>query len=389
MKNLKLIIALLLLTQLNFGQERLVDGVVKNNIQNNFIIIHVKDACQQKNINNAKVTLEAYNKQPIIAKYSKEKKYYYFENPPNDYTTIFVSHNKFETEGYRKDKSFPQKINLQLNCKGNIRETRTEELVSSEVKSGVNYAVYKIDTIFTGRVVVRDNYKVKISIKKSYNLSYNEIKRKIDSLVVPYGLEYIDNLVPEIFFAHFSSWIVNGNSEQSFPLKSLEKTKSMTNLLTDKESFLSSYNKYGDFVIDSPYSFWDDQYFQLLYRKKDKTTFRGDFDLLLKEISERNPSLKLSLLYYNKFLINHDYPLKISCKNLSKYDDEIMNYQFFEDYDNDPSRVLFMDKYFESTNTYLGKYELDKSIDGEVEYYPKPFQDRSNFNYVLELSKNK
>ncbi len=66
-----------------------------------------------------------------------------------------------------------------------------------------------------------------------------------------------------------------------------------------------------------------------------------------------------------------------------------MNYQFFEEYDNDPTRVLFMDAYFENGETYLGKYELDRTIDGDVIYRPEPFQDRSNFNYVLELSKNK
>lgn len=201
---------------------------------------------------------------------------------------------------------FPKKINIQLNCKGNIRKTRTEELVSSEMRSGVNYAVYKTDKIFTGDVVVRDNYKVKISIKKSYNLSYNEVKRKIDSIVIPYGLESIDNLVPDMFFVHFNGLIINKNSEQSFTAKTLDKTKSISDLLLDEESILGSFNRYGDFVKDSPYSFWDDCYFQLLYRKKNKTAFRGDYDLLINEIELKNKDLILNLLYYDKFHINED-----------------------------------------------------------------------------------
>ncbi|TDE42812.1 hypothetical protein E0I26_13180 [Flavobacterium rhamnosiphilum] len=353
------------------------------------IAIYLKDACQQKNVNNAKVTLEGYKKKPIIAKYNSTKKYYYFENIPIEYNTIFVTHSDFETEGIQENNGFPKRINLQLNCKGNIRETRTKELVSSELRSGVSYAVYKTDTIFTGSVVVRDNYKVKISIKKSYNLSFNEVKRKIDSIVMPYGLEYIDNLVPDMFFAHFNGLMINSNSEKSFSTQSLDKTKSMSDLLLDQESILGSFNKYGDFVKDSPYSFWDYYYFQLLYRKKDKTAFRGDSDLLINEIEVNNKELILNLLYYDKFFIGGDYPLNISCKNLSKYDNQIMNYQFLKDYDNDSTRVLFMDEYFEHRPIFLAKHELDKIIDGEVVYVPAPHRDRSNFNYKLELSKNK
>jgi hypothetical protein len=353
------------------------------------IAIYLKDACEQKNVNNAKVTLEGYKKKPIIAKYNSTKKYYYFDNIPIEYNTIFVTHSDFETEGIQKNDGFPERINLQLNCKGNIRETRTEELVSSEIRSGVNYAVYKTDTIFTGDVVVRDNYKVKISIKKSSNLSYKEVKRKIDSIVKPYGLEYIDNLVPEMFFTHFNGLMLNSNSEQSFSAQLLDKTKSMSDLLLDQESILGSFNRNGDFVKDSPYSYWDDCYFQLLYRKKDKTAFRGDSDLLINEIEVKNKELILNLLYYDKFLIDENYPLTISCKNLSKYDDKIMNYQFFKDYGNDPTRVLLMDKYFEDRPIFLGKYELDKIIDGEIVYVPAPYRDRSNFNYKLELSKAK
>lgn len=64
-----------------------------------------------------------------------------------------------------------------------------------------------------------------------------------------------------------------------------------------------------------------------------------------------------------------------------------MNYQFLKDYDNDPTRVLFMDEYFAHRPIFLGKYELDKIIDGEIVYYPAPYQNMSNFNYKLELSK--
>lgn len=357
--------------------------------ESNSIAIYLKDVCQQKNVRHAKVTLEGYRKQAIFAKYNRTKKYYYFESIPKEYNTIFVTHNNFETEGFKMNDGFPKKINLQLNCKGNIRKTTTKELVSSEMRSGVSYAVYKTDTIFTRDVVVRDNYKVKISIKKSYNLSYNEVKRKIDSIVVPYGLEYIDNLVPDVFFFHFNGLMINKNSEQSFTAKTLDKTKSISDLLLDEESILGSFNRYDDFVKDSPYSFWDDCYFQLLYRKKNKTAFKGEFDLLLNEIAKKNNSLNLDLLFYDKFFIDEDYPLKISCKNLSKYDNKIMNYQFFKDYGNDPTRVLLMDEYFTHRPIFLGKYELDKIIDGEIVYYPAPYQNRSNFNYKLELSKNK
>lgn len=351
----------------------------------NFIRIYLKDACEKKNVTNAAVTLESYQKKQIVAEYNKKLKCYYFENAPEGYNTIFVNHPDFEIDGFQKTDSFPNRINLLLNCKGNIidRDIR-EEKKWIKNERGISHDTIIIDTLTTGVVKVRDNYKVKISIKNSYKLSYNEVKRKIDSIVAPYGLEYINDLVPNMFFVHINTFTFDRKTEQSFLSEELKKNDPLINLLLDPDYLFSK--SYFDVVNQDP-RLLGEFYYQLFYRKKDKTAFRGDYDLLLNEIAEKNKKLQLNLMHYYKFRFDDDYPRKINCKNLAKYDDRIMNYQFFSKYGNDPTRVLLMDKYFEYETTYLGKFELDMRIDGEVRYTPPPSDKKSNFRYTPELSK--
>lgn len=350
-----------------------------------FIKIYLKDACEKKNITNAVVTLESYQKKPIAAQYDKKQKCYYFEDTPEGYNTIFVNHPDFEIDGFQKIDSFPRRINLLLNCKGNIIDSDIrEEKKWIKDERGISHDTIKIDTLATGIVRVRDNYKVKISIKNSYKLSYNEVKRKIDSIVIPYGLEYIDDLVPNMLFVHINTFTFDKKIEQSFLSEELKKNEPLINLLLDPDYIFS--RSYFDVVNQDP-RLLSEFYYQLLYRKKDKSAFRGNYDLLLNEISEKNKNLQIGLMLYYKFRFDDDYPLKLNCKNLAKYDDRIMNYQFFSKYGNDPTHVLLMDKYFEYETTFLGKYELDMRIDGEVKYSPPPSDKKSNFRYVLELSK--
>ncbi|RZJ52298.1 MAG: hypothetical protein EOO44_12255 [Flavobacterium sp.] len=352
--------------------------------QNALTRIYLKDACQQKKITNAVVSLEAYQKDPIIAKFDKKHKYYYFKNIPDDYNTIFVNHKDFEVEGYPKIDSFPQRIDLMLHCKGNIREIDIREKTYRINENGISSDTVKIDTSFTGVIKVRDNYKVRISLKNSYKLSYNEVKRKIDSIVAPYGLEYIDDLVPNLLFVHVDTQLFDIKENQSYRPDELDKNQPMIALLEDPQSIFS--DSFMTIASGDP-RVLESFYYQLLYRKKDKSAFQSDYDLLLQNISEKNKNLKIDLMSYYKFLIDEKYPLKINCKNLSKYDNQIMNYQFFSKYGNDPTRVLLMDPYFMYEDTFLGKYELDMRINGEVRYTPPVSDKKSNFRYKLELLK--
>ncbi|MFB9080768.1 hypothetical protein ACFFLS_21735 [Flavobacterium procerum] len=364
----------------------LLAGFISVAQQSDLVRVYLKDACDELNVPDALVTLESYKKKPIIAKYNKKKQYYYFKEVPEDYNTIFASHKNFEIEGFKRIDSFPQRINLMLNCKGNIR-LQTERQQKSWVNDGpYSKEIVKTDTIFSGIVVVHDNYKVKISVKNSYDLSFNEVKKKIDSLVAPYGLEYIDDLFPNLFYTHFPS-MGNKYPERSYLIDDLDRNRPLSDLLMTENSIYWNISRSAYLQKGDPFSFWESYYYEILYRKKDKTPFDGDCDLLLNEISEHNTNLDLQLVTHYKFRIEENYPLKINCKNLAKYDKQLMNYQFLDKFGNDPTRLMFMDRYFDFEDTFLGKYELDMIIDGEVQYTPPPSETKSNFRYKLELAK--
>ncbi|MGV3696450.1 hypothetical protein [Flavobacterium sp.] len=346
--------------------------------------VYLKENCKFQNVIEAKVTLEAIGKKTFRAVYDKKGKFYYFDSIPKGYTTIFVEHDQYETDGYLIDEDSPKRIDFNLDCKGNIRqyEIKTNQYKDKGYPTD-NYYYYKNDTIFNNEYVFRDNYKLLISFPNSYSLPYKDIIKKLDSIVKPYGLEFIDDLVPEAIFAKLEL------GEKSAPYH-IDQTKSLKDLASDRNSIIYRIMDYGSTYYPIEDFLQSIYYFRLPYRKTDKSAFRGDFDLLLTKLKEEHPEINAELLYANKFFIDTDVKIKISCAELSRYDDKIMNYQFLPDYENDKSRLLFLDPGFGEyvySRVFIGKYGLDQTWDGEVVYDPQRRTNQSNFRYKRILQK--
>lgn len=350
------------------------------------IKIYVEDAETGKNIDDAKVTLEGFEIPAIVAKYDTKNRYYYFKNNDrNNYTIIYVDHKNKEPQVIKIKKN-PAQINLKLFRKGTTVETETE-YIKIWKKDSIDNRQREDSVINTihKRVSTLDHHKILILLKNSSNLSYSEIRAQIDSLVMPYGLEYVDDLVPKMYFIKFyglehCSSPVGENSI----ICNIDKNKSLKQFFkenTTRISFLGtticgSEDTITDFFSenDQPYNNqydWKKNCYILPYRKKSKKVFRIENDPVLNKIIRNTTYLEFGKLKYNEFEIYErnltsnnqlpeqikDFDKKLSLE-IKELDSKIMNYKFLSKYDNDYSRVLLMD--YNIKNLYLDNYNLNE-----------------------------
>ncbi|WP_316632370.1 hypothetical protein [uncultured Flavobacterium sp.] len=252
------------------------------------IKIYLEDAKTGKNIDDAKVTLEGFEIPAITADYNKKNHYYYFKNKDNNnYTIIYVDHKNNEPQ-VLKTKKIPAQVNLKLFRKGITVETRTEYIKTWKKDSIDNRQIEdSVINIIHKTVSTLDHHKILILLKNSSNLTYSEIRAKIDSLVVPYGLEYIDDLVPKMYFIKLyglenCSSLIGENSI----ICNIDENKSLKNFFKeniDRISFLGtticgSEDTIIDFFSenDPPYNNqydWKKNCYVLPYRKKKQKNF--------------------------------------------------------------------------------------------------------------------
>ena len=90
-------IILLLTYSFSFSQEK-EDKFINNG--KDTLKVYLTDAETDKNIADAKVTLEGFEIPEIVGKYNKEEKFYYFTEIPKGYNTIMTYHKKYNEKGF-------------------------------------------------------------------------------------------------------------------------------------------------------------------------------------------------------------------------------------------------------------------------------------------------
>jgi hypothetical protein len=78
------------------------------------IKIYLEDAETNKNVSDAKVTLEGFEIPAITGKYDKEGKFYYFTEIPAGYNTVMAYHKKYNEKGFQNTEGLPKELNLKL-----------------------------------------------------------------------------------------------------------------------------------------------------------------------------------------------------------------------------------------------------------------------------------
>jgi hypothetical protein len=253
-----------------------------------------------------------------------------------------------------------------------------------------------------------DHYKTLILLKDSSNLTYAKIRTKIDSIVAPYGLEYINDLAPKMYFIKFyglencsstigeNSIICDVDENKSLKIFFKENTSRINFLGT---TICGSEDTIIDFFSENkePYNNqydWKKNCYVLPYRKKSKAPFRIENDPILNKIHKKTTQLQFGKIRYDKFeidehvLSNKDQPIglikdfdkSLSSKIIEELDVKIMNYRFLYKYNNDYTRVLLMD--YNIKSLYLNKSGLNESKDRDT---PGNFPFTSNWKHSFIL----
>lgn len=371
------------------------------------IKIYLEDAETGKNIDDAKVTLEGFEIPALTAKYDKQEKVYYFENANySQYVQIYIDHKKEEPQVFMKTKEFPSQLNFKLYKKGTIvnidtyynkspvmDNTREGNFVKED--STISYIRKEISTL--------DHHKILIKLENSSTLTYSEIKAKIDSLVVPYGLEYIDDLVPNMYFIRFygSQYHRTFTGENSI-ICSIDENKSLKGFFKENIDRIDLINAHPfgedeytttDFFSENKEHYnnvydWSKNCYVLPYRKKNKTSFRLENDPVINRINKQTNQLEFGKIIYDKYEItthpsgnnygdNKDFTQGLNSKIIDELDSQIMNYKFLKEYNNDYTRLMLMD--YDVTDLYLNKDGLNIPRDGDIQgnYWSKPIWEHS------------
>lgn len=319
--------------------------------------IRVQEICEFNPINNARIVLKGNSKPDIEAKFDKNQKCYILAKIPDGYDAIVAYHKKYDPERILKNGKFPQNIMIKLQCKGTVVWT---DSVKGNPRQTDRYS---------RQVNARDDYKILIALKDSYPKTYGEVRRTIDSLVAPYGLEYIDNLAPKAYFFKIDGTYLP--SYQNEWVSNQPPRESLRDLINNPE-----YHKYfeGGGLLDNK-EISKKCYYVLAYRKKRKARFEIFDDSLVETAKKNLPQLRFGKLFYGKF--NALYPEEntkrpwkfMTCGKLKKHDRQLMNYQFIRKYDNDSTRVLFMD--YTLHDVYLDKNGINNRGDMTVIAIPE------------------
>ncbi|GGA82652.1 hypothetical protein GCM10008015_24240 [Flavobacterium palustre] len=359
------------------------------------IKIYLEDAETGKNISDAKVTLEGYEIPAITGKYDKKNRCFYFSNINySQYDLIYIDSKKKEPQVFKKAKYFPSELNFKLYKKGTIVKIDTyynKSPVMNSTREGDFVKEDSTTSYINKEISTLDHHKVLIKLENSSSLTYLEIKAKIDSLVEPYGLEYIDDLVPEIYFIQFYGLEFHGTfAGENSIICSIDEKKSVKDFFKenpDRINFIENHpmgeDEYTatDFFSENKEFYnnvydWKKNCYVLPYRKKNKTSFRLENDQIINRIKKHTNQLEFGKIIYDKFQIttypsqdnyeeNKDITQQLDSKILDELDSQIMNYRFLKEYDNDFTRLMLMD--FDIRDLYLNKDGLNAPRDFDIQ----------------------
>lgn len=337
------------------------------------IKIYLEDAETGKKVNGAKVTLEGIGVSSLKAKFDKQTNTYFFKDIDYDkYNLVYVQHTTKEPQIYKKDRNFPCQINLKMYQKGiRVKEDTIYYSTGSsreDVSTGKDTIMREIEK----DISAVDHYKRLIMLKNSSNLTYAEIRKKIDSIVKPYGLEYIDDLKPKMYFIKMyglpncgmfigeSSIICNITENKT--LKSFLKEESYRINLDNRFMSDNDLTTFFSENLNEPYYNcydWSKNCYVLPYRKKNKEAFRLENDPIINNVLKNTNDVDFGKLEYQqcsmridvdydskgKIVINEEekYKVNLSPQFFKEIEDKMMNYQFLKEYNNDLTKVMLMD----------------------------------------------
>lgn len=327
------------------------------------IKIYLEDAETEKNIADAKVTLEGFEIPAITGKYDKTGKYYYFDKIPAGYNTIMAYHKKYNEKGFQNIEGLPKELKLRLYDPLNV---------------SYNYHSNTYKDYFQ-TIYVEDPYKIAISSSdlQDYNLFKDYLYKEIEKLdldievVNPY-LELDKNKkIPYCFGKNLFS-----HQTEAYP--NIETLSYLTNFilpLTRGYSTSEYYYDARDYTITA-------KEVAIYFRKKNGAKFKRFNEPILKKIRTIEGITTSSIIYYKHYF--EDEKRKKNYKNY--YTKKLDRRNHFTNIDS--SKVFF---YYNFHNVELLKIPTNDKFGMSVHsYYPTPneFLIRYRPNILIGLNKD-
>jgi hypothetical protein len=136
--------------------------------------VYLKDAETDKNIADAKVTLEGFEIPEIKGKYHKQGKYYYFTEIPQGYNTIMTYHKKYNEKGFQDTKGLPKELNLKLFTPYRVK--LSGDSINCYKEDNTRLIMYMYDSL---RVFYKDRYYAdSLKICGYFKIKYPELRIK-------------------------------------------------------------------------------------------------------------------------------------------------------------------------------------------------------------------
>lgn len=134
------------------------------------IKVFLEDAYNEKNVEDAKVTLEGFEIPEIEGKYDRNGKFYYFTEIPEGYNTVMVYHEKYNEKGFQSLEALPKVLKFSLRSPYRIRLANDDFNYYKEVQSIIVIAFN--DTLYNSKIECKDLIDDKLCFAKNYFKNY-------------------------------------------------------------------------------------------------------------------------------------------------------------------------------------------------------------------------
>ncbi|KIX22062.1 hypothetical protein SY27_05175 [Flavobacterium sp. 316] len=132
--------------------------------------VYLEDACTEKNVKDAKVTLEGFEIPKIEGKYDRKGKFYYFTEIPEGYNTIMVYHEKYNEKGFQSFDMLPKELKFSLRSPYRVKATNDEFNLYKEDQNKIVIAFN--DTLYNSKIECNDLVDDKLCFAKNYFKNY-------------------------------------------------------------------------------------------------------------------------------------------------------------------------------------------------------------------------
>lgn len=340
------------------------------------LVVYLSDAETGKNVKDAKVTLEGFEIRPILGKYDKKKKYYYFDVIPQGYNTVMAYHKKYNEKGFQDVDGLPDKIGLKLFDPLNVSYSFEQEPYKS----------------LKQKVYVEDPYKIGITSDK--NVDYTVFRQYIINEIGKLGLEvefvnpYLelekDLSIPKkfrgrYFFEERDRQDSYGKQTDAYPFIPTFPLLNIEEFILPLEQGISTYERFvevnGVTTIDLKR---DKVVFYI--RKKNGERFKRYNDAFIKKIRSIKDISMFSVTYYK-------YDFK--SKEGQFYKNKVSRYldRFNKLKDIDSSKVFYYFRIQGKKKLAWPSVRLQFHDFGMFESLKKQYQNSSKLERILKNSK--